>query len=1009
MDPPRAPAAASTVTSLADGQSGTLAPSTLTGASVSGASAAPGTGSLVSGVSAASGLPSAELALDQMGSTGPRPPMVLDVKHEEMALPDAHASSVGVSMSNATGRGAASHVSQEASDVQVSAMQPGFVAYASGKVTEAASTVPGSMAATATRHDDDESVGSDVEAEGAEPVFDFEADGDTQSVPSSKGGSARSFRRANANLQRPSQPQRGAPRRSIHGSQFLSQQMDDDMVSVYSAVSRADTEVGNMLSDLRIPEDGERRKVTRRPQAVKLRISDQDREKALTSSITKRLAGAPKERVDEEKSHTRRLDRGRKLLGAVLNEINTPFSLATASQQTPRYPRMVKPLPDLGDLVNYRPTQLELDWNKSMLGRIDWLSVGDIDLVNPDAYGAGVVAKPTLDARDMEMLKDSLPYDKTDSREPWKGKGTVPIFTVRPAYTEIGLRDTQKTTNLSLADQELLERRKVREMRESEADKEARFKSGIQETFETAALVDCQWLTILMQVTSSLGMALKKGDPFMAKLSDEDVKERFLLLRQQTITLAKHCTPAALAALDTTFLSVRPGATAAELEEDLVVPELRPAAATDEDQAAEAAEWREAWLMWAAMYASEMTDMGLTKEARDKKFRQTRPKMEKVLNLLVAAKIQDRRTELRHPENPRAALVSVKEVLVEDEEISQKRDLVVSHFESRDPLPVDRLVEDSVDFYELENAEQLRVRHNAPEELYEGGMLLWRRNLNDEISAEYVLPQHDPAMHEKTATLRGKDLIDASWNQGLTPNGQPSAMEYDSVSSFRGRLIHQRESHFVFRECGTKVKVAYPPRRLTLSYAPEATIAQNRQDMHELTRLRDEHSLMKRKNTKHIFNWEQNLLKWTKEEDERAAELEEELRARRRKRRAERGGDGGKRRRLQASVAVHMAERAAAAAEGDEAAAAAALADEIEMGGEGSQEGPSQEGPSQEEPSQEEPSQASAGDTVMPAAEADAPQVDLIGDALRAAGDASQPGGDVPMADDAAPADVEEA
>ena len=622
--------------------------------------------------------------------------------------------------------------------------------------------------------------------------------------------------------------------------------------------------------------------------AVRVHVTAKERERTAKEHVQQNI-GAPNvndKRIEAEANRLKRKDAARQLMGRLMESVQTPTAFALAVPSTPRHPRLVAPKPSLSRLTEYRPTQLELEWNKALLGGVDWIGVQDIDLVNPSVYGTNELTRPPHVAEaDKEIVRTDLPYDKEDEREAWKGKGRVPVFAVRPAYTEVGLRSRRATRDA--ATEELEKIRDVRENRETEEEKVSRFRTDIRSTFQQAEAVDQQWVMVLLRVGHALGLPNPTPDAF----ADPAFVERFRLLRQQTLSMAARATEEGLRGFDATIRSVAP-----ELEDAEAIacfmqaPELHKSALaaceTEEEKEACREEWREAWVKWGVLYASEMRSHGLTEETRNDALAKRKKKHQvgDVLRTVHAARDKANQSELLHPSDPNANLVSVKEVKADEAEITQERDLLVVTFETSDPIPVDKLSPDS-DFFDLTNKEQLRKRNTAPDTLYDGSIVLRKVNLAGKITAEYLMPTDTNRVEEAAAALRDESVIDASWNTPKTADGQNLCVEYDTVDVYEGKLVHQRESTFVFRETPGSVLVSYPPRRLALSSAAEQV---EQEEEGRRVRLNAPVESKARARTKHIFTWDSDLARWAQEDAEagRTQEFAQAMQALRRKRRA---------------------------------------------------------------------------------------------------------------------------
>ena len=604
----------------------------------------------------------------------------------------------------------------------------------------------------------------------------------------------------------------------------------------------------------------------RRP-ATSVRIKAKENEEMTKAAAVQKYHD--EERAAREVARASRKDKARKLMDEVADMIQTPSQFAIAVPQTPRYPRLVTPQPSLKDLVQYQPTQLELDWNKALLSQVDWIGVQDVDLVNPSAHGRNEVVTPHISDQDRALLQAS--FNTEDEREAWKGKGKVPIFTVRPAYTEVGLRPNNKKQRREEGEEALKKLQRVKEVRESVEDKRQRYLEGTAETFRRADDLDTQWLRHLVQAGASLGIGLTKNDPRLKQWKkNPEGLQRFKFISQLTLSMASSCAEEALEKLDATLLSVLPSYTSVEeLEGGFVLPEVNPKLLKrDEYENTQIhAEWADAWQRWALLYATEMRDIQLSVEARAAKFesRHRRP-IASVLRSLGTAK--DEESELRHPTQPKANLVAVKELWVDAPEITEERELQLVQFETQDPLPLDRLCAPGEDFFELENKVQLTRRTRAPDHMYEGAVILRRPNTLNKITAEFLLPAEDLGTERAAAKIKSDEVIPASWNTPTDADGQRSCVEYDRINTFDGKVIHTRESMFVFRETASCVKLSHIPRKFGLALAPGTDEMDDPELAKQHLMLRDEANkqVRGRLNVKYIFSWDEDLATWRKRE-----------------------------------------------------------------------------------------------------------------------------------------------
>eukprot|EP01060_Flectonema_neradi_P037945 TRINITY_DN77_c3_g1_i1.p1 TRINITY_DN77_c3_g1~~TRINITY_DN77_c3_g1_i1.p1 ORF type:complete len:1048 (+),score=263.04 TRINITY_DN77_c3_g1_i1:89-3232(+) len=599
--------------------------------------------------------------------------------------------------------------------------------------------------------------------------------------------------------------------------------------------------------------------VARKAHRKSVAIKQKDIERGERDAVKKKFFG-DQERTEENIKRRRRKEHGKKIMENIIGEISTQTNFTLAVPKIQHHPRLVKPSPSLDALVDYKPTQLELEWNKKLLSHVDWITLGDVDWSSPSAYGRS--AKP--DPRDTELLKSAIPYDKIESREAWKGKGKVPIFTVRPAYTEIGLRDHTKKSKQQRLEEERREIKERRETKESEQERLERFSRGIRETFAKADQLDEQWLVTLIQAGDAIGLGVSKNSEQIARLNnDKNERNSFKYLRKQILYLTAYCSQEGQKSIDKTLLSVLPGSSRVEVQELILTPELD----SKYDSEKLATDWSEAWVDWGTLYAEEMLKAGLTITDRLEKFKNPhREGVLKVLQKIHRQKFVDSagnrtKSELLHPRDPSVNLVSVKEIVAEEDVIRTERDLVVVHFQTSDPLPVDRLVPENTDFFELQNKEQIEKRASAPDHLYEGSVVLWKTNLGGTITADYLLPAPDPEMENKVKKIDGQPLIDCEWNVEHTDDGHAKAMELDCIQTYDGRLLHQRESTFIFRETQSQVHISYPPRRLVLSLAP----GQANEPTSKL-RLNDIETTRGRRNHRYLFNWEGDVEKWSSED-----------------------------------------------------------------------------------------------------------------------------------------------
>eukprot|EP01064_Diplonema_japonicum_P030909 TRINITY_DN537_c3_g1_i1.p1 TRINITY_DN537_c3_g1~~TRINITY_DN537_c3_g1_i1.p1 ORF type:complete len:1094 (+),score=245.51 TRINITY_DN537_c3_g1_i1:48-3284(+) len=650
----------------------------------------------------------------------------------------------------------------------------------------------------------------------------------------------------------------------------------DDLTSAELGKPRNDfnVDIVNAAEGLVLPDEEpvEKRRAKKQQVVHSVRLKKHENEKAEKDRIYKKY-GHDKERAEVEEQRSQRKRQAKTLMGQIEQAISTNTTFALATPMAPRYPRLMKPVPSLEDVTEYKPTQLELEWNKKLLSHIDWVGVGDINMTSPSVYGKGRAPhhQPQIDARDKQLLISQIPYDRNSERDVWKGRGKVPIFTVRPAYTEIGLRGSKRKAKRQVMEESLVELRKTRDAREKDSERQARFAAGIKKSFSATDTIDNQWLIVLVRTGEVLGLGLnnnKEKDTILRALSDDPrFRASFKLLRQQTLKLASHCSPAALSSLKNTFLSVTPSSTLTSLPNELIYPELNsPHTPSDLEQ------WQEAWVLWGVLYVEEMKRFNVTEGQRNKRVA-TAKAIEEVLKTIAQTTIMDRnnkkvKNELLHPTDRRANLVSVKEIQTEDPVIREEREMLLAHFETSDPLPVDRLVPEGVDFFELENKEQLAKKHNADDVQYEGSMLYWKRDLTGKIDAEFLLPSKkvDDDKQRKVKELQHETLIEASWNAPSLPSGERLPEEYNVVNTYDGRLMHQRESAFVFRETATDVKISYPPKRLVLDFSADR-IAENRNGLmhHKLTDVPIPGQ--GRKTTKYIFSWEEDLAKTAEDDD----------------------------------------------------------------------------------------------------------------------------------------------
>ena len=596
----------------------------------------------------------------------------------------------------------------------------------------------------------------------------------------------------------------------------------------------------------------------KKPHRKSVAIKQRDLERGERDAAKKKFFG-DEQRAEENIKRRRRKEQGRKIMETILNEISTQTNFTLAVPRIQNHPRLVKPSPSLDTLVDYKPTQLELEWNKKLLSHVDWITLGDVDLVRPSTYDRS--SQP--DPRDTELLRSAIPYDKIESRDVWKGVGKVPIFSVRPAYTEIGLRDHTKQSKRERLEEERRQVKERRAAKESEHERQERFATGIKQTFTKANQLDEQWLITLIQVGDAIGLSISKDSNQIELLNnDKSARLQFKYLRKQVLYLSSHCSQEGQDKLDDTFLSILPGSSRQEIEEIISLPPLN-----SKHDSNSLSDWTEAWVDWACLYAEEMLNVGLTISDRTEKFRNPhREGIVKVIQKIHKQKFVDSegsrtKNELQHPRDPSLNLVSVKEVVAEDDVIRNERDLVVVHFQTSDPLPVDRLVSPDVDFFELGNKKQLAVRAAAPDTLYEGSVLMWKKNLGGSITADYLLPAQDPEMNQKVKRLKHEDLVDCNWDTKYAEDGHAKAVELDAIKTYDGRLLHQRESTFIFRETQSEVKVSYPPRRLVLSLAPDQAHEQATK-----LRLNDIETNPGRRNHRYLFNWDDDVKKWSAED-----------------------------------------------------------------------------------------------------------------------------------------------
>eukprot|EP01065_Artemidia_motanka_P029585 TRINITY_DN3567_c0_g1_i4.p1 TRINITY_DN3567_c0_g1~~TRINITY_DN3567_c0_g1_i4.p1 ORF type:complete len:846 (+),score=132.23 TRINITY_DN3567_c0_g1_i4:48-2540(+) len=402
-----------------------------------------------------------------------------------------------------------------------------------------------------------------------------------------------------------------------------------------------------------------------------------------------------------------------------------------------------------------------------------------------------------------------VPYDQADPRAAWKGSGKLPIFSNRPAYTEIGLRYKKPTTGLHAPDIPVPDARETMEQRAG------RFHTGIKESFRTAARIDSEWVQLLDQIGASIN------------LQPLDVSRDGIEVRSDLLYLASHCTLEGLKALPHAIEKVECSGAAAMANS---LPELdlsmRRLAGLSEDFLKR--HWAIDWEQWAQKYERALEAQGMPVSQRTPSSQMSLPSIVRRPSGVDA----QLRKALLHPhyitdnsgQPPR--IVAVRPLLPEDPRVASRQGaLVLGHFVTGDPMPVDRVLAArglpaGKDFTSLPHAEQVEARRSIPDELYDGAMLVEASGAPGLV--EFCLPaKGDPLPENEIARVRRAEEgiaaheLTAAWQLGGV-DCPPQAVECSVVQKYvdRTRSVHKRS--LIMRETSTALYVSYPEFKKTL-------------------------------------------------------------------------------------------------------------------------------------------------------------------------------------------------
>eukprot|EP00756_Hemistasia_phaeocysticola_P045716 Hpha_TRINITY_DN19462_c0_g1::TRINITY_DN19462_c0_g1_i1::g.45803::m.45803 len=423
-------------------------------------------------------------------------------------------------------------------------------------------------------------------------------------------------------------------------------------------------------------------------------------------------------------------------------------------------------------------------------------------------------------------------YDKESIRKNWLNEGKVPIFTSRPAYTEIGLRTKRVEEVEKKAQGKLEDFCRMRDRRETELEKARRFERGIESSFETAKKVETNWYLLLQDVGRLLGF---HEDP------TGDRGPAWSLLRASFLRLLGFATDATAPRIVATLRSIGTDEERARILslEDLPAydashPRLRSMSREEID-----AFWVEDWRGWVTGYVHELVAQDVSLTARDSELTEEQFKL-----VVLRAGEEDRvlRKPLSFPLDARAGkrlprIVSVRSILPEDARISQHALLRLGHFVTSDPLPVQRVMASSgregVDFFSLPYAEQIAAREKAPDDLYEGAILV---SNDGDKEADFCLPvpPTEPLAADQDAQRRRQNAPIA-WSALATApqlgsvaaatSQEGGSVECDVIQRYTVRGANLRKRMYVMRDTVQAAYLSYVPSRLTFEQSTEKAAA----------------------------------------------------------------------------------------------------------------------------------------------------------------------------------------